>query len=620
MHITQKLRTSRMIMEQAAMKTRDRINPIRNYLNRYGLAPARGMAFLTIAVLGVGSPSIHAASLGSAGATQVEYTLGESGANFYDNFIDSSGNNRNMLNGYDNTSWTGGGIATGSSAALMVNDGRYKYGMGNVAGISSDYQVSIFVSSSNTWPGDPSPTGVQSIFTMDGISFKRQGLTYYAQVNDATVGSLTTTDWAGTGLMFQKINDVFSFWTSNDGGISWTQQGSDVTAAGFGDDWGSTHLFVRPGGGELYTGYVDAFSVRSIWSAPQANILSFGPGATIGPVVDNAAAISWVAPFGAKRAALSPTFTLSPLATCDKASGSIQNFTTPLVYIVTSSDNLITNTYTVTITDTDNNTGTGGTITYTDANGANAVAFPPYEGGYVVHTFTSSGELIIGVQAQANADVLVVAGGGGGGDNGGYGSGGGAGGLIYKTGFVISGGLNTVTVGAGGAEKSDGANSIFGSLTALGGGAGVNGGIGHSGGSGGGTYRDGGSVGGTGLQPTSPSGGYGNNGSLGIWGGGGGGAGAVGGGNGNGGDGLAFSISGSSVYYAGGGSGADNYVGGLGGGGCSGTPLYNGGANTGGGGAGAWGSSSTTGKGGSGVVIVRYPYVKIPGGTVLLLY
>ena len=143
----------------------------------------------------------------------------------------------------------------------MIVDTKAKYAMENAAGVSPDYQVTIFLSSSNTWAGDPNPTGVQTIFAMDGIAFKRQGLDYYGQVNNATVGTITTSEWAGTGLMFQKVNDVFSFWTSSNGGASWTQQGSDVTAAGLGDDWASTHLFLKPGAGENYTGYADNFKV-----------------------------------------------------------------------------------------------------------------------------------------------------------------------------------------------------------------------------------------------------------------------------------------------------------------------------------------------------------------------
>ncbi|MCX6876933.1 MAG: hypothetical protein NTW21_24430 [Verrucomicrobia bacterium] len=330
------------------MKTMTPDNPLRNCLQRLFttlLAPA------SIAILA--STSVHSAILGTPGATQVEYTLGESGADFSTNFTDTSGNNRNMTGGTaSGTSWNGAGLASGSTNSLMIVDGRAKYNMDNATGVSPDYQVTIFLQSSNTWGGDPNPTGVQTIFTMDGISFKRQGLNYYGQVNGASVGTLTTTEWAGTGLMFQKVNDVFSFWTSNDGGISWTQQGSDVTAAGFGANWGSTHLFIKPGGGETYTGYADAFAVRSATAPPQANILAFGPGATIGPVTANAAAISWTVATGSNPATLAPTFTLSDGATCEvsglpAASGSTQDFTTnPVHYIVKASDYLTSGTFT----------------------------------------------------------------------------------------------------------------------------------------------------------------------------------------------------------------------------------------------------------------------------------
>jgi hypothetical protein len=127
------------------------------------------------------------------------------------------------------------------------------------------------------------------------------------------------------------------------------------------------------------------------------------------------------------------------------------------------------------------NTGSGGTITYTDAGGLNPVASPPYAGGYVIHTFTNSGTLNIPV--PASADVLVVAGGGGGGGSasGSLGSGGGgAGGYLFTSTFSITGGSNyTVTVGTGGAPGSgkgvqgtNGGDSVFGSLTAIGGGGG----------------------------------------------------------------------------------------------------------------------------------------------------
>ena len=250
-------------------------------------------------------------------------------------------------------------------------------------------------------------------------------------------------------------------------------------------------------------------------------------------------------------------------------------------------------------------------------------------------------------------EVLVVAGGGGGGS---FGGGGGAGGLIYNSAYQLTNAAAiTVTVGAGGAGQAtsdtgipgtNGSNSVFGSLTAIGGGGGGSryGGAqsyqansGSNGGSGGGS-----SMGDSG--PVAPGGiataGQGNNGGVGFIGsykhGGGGGAGQVGQNAtftnaGNGGNGQTFSISGTSTTYAGGGGGGI-YVdggtagtGGTGGGGNGngfGAPG-NGVANTGGGGGGGpytFSYNNPGGTGGSGIVIVRYPGLPAAtGGTITYL-
>ena len=260
----------------------------------------------------------------------------------------------------------------------------------------------------------------------------------------------------------------------------------------------------------------------------------------------------------------------------------------------------------------------------------------------VSQTFNSSGTFSV-PSGVANVDVLVIAGGGGGkptsGDTVG---GGGAGGLIFMPNSPVSpGGTVSVTVGSGGASGSNGQDSVFGTLTAKGGGSG--GGqpqpdsAGRPGGSGGGGGRgDYGSIGtGTGIQPqqSGNSGAYGfgnpggqSLGQTGIGSAGGGGAGGSGGhsygsqphGGGVGGVGKAYTIADgtTSVGYAGGGSGnrggqvagRDPQFGG-------GTPATNrcfgtasqaisqgtiaGTANRGGGG-------SFNSAGGKGVVIVRY--------------
>ena len=242
-------------------------------------------------------------------------------------------------------------------------------------------------------------------------------------------------------------------------------------------------------------------------------------------------------------------------------------------------------------------------------------------------------------------EVLVVAGGGGGGSR--HGGGGGAGGLIYNSRYPVTPGTSyTVVIGGGGAGAiadgsstgSQGSNSQFDSLVAIGGGAGTSssGGAPAGGGSGGGGRGNSVGLGGTG---TAGQGNKGGDGSLqsapqnpdgqGGGGGGAGGAGSTGlvgiATRGQGGPGLFFNISGSLVAYAGGGgAGATNdptytggAAGGVGGGGngnigaTSSDNATAGTANTGGGGGagGHTGGTNYAGKsGGSGIVIIRYSF------------
>ena len=250
-----------------------------------------------------------------------------------------------------------------------------------------------------------------------------------------------------------------------------------------------------------------------------------------------------------------------------------------------------------------------------------------------------------------STEYLVVAGGGSGASR--HGGGGGAGGFLTNYGgtpiFLSSGTTYTVTVGAGGAGRSNG-DGYTGSDSVLsgtgittitsdgGGGGGRIGAPGNDGGSGGGAGgfqdsppRDGGTGtvgqgndGGDVVTTASTAPGYG--------GAGGGGAGEVGedvpsgsGDGGDGGDGLENSITGTGTFYAGGGGGSSDNgegvpgqgLGGNGGGGAGAenTTATSGTANTGGGGGGVYNSSYTSGAGGSGVVILRMPTTKYSGTT-----
>ena len=278
------------------------------------------------------------------------------------------------------------------------------------------------------------------------------------------------------------------------------------------------------------------------------------------------------------------------------------------------------------------------------------------DGTYFYHAFKSSGTFTP-KKSLSNVDYLVVAGGGGGGLS--FGGGGGAGGLrstVTATGgggsveskLSLTAQSYTVTVGAGGAgaaggnpaytDGTNGNDSVFSTITSVGGGggggygpnAGKNGG---SGGGAGGGITYGNTNGGTGTTNQGYAGGaLIRTSNVQTAAAGGGGSGSVGTSittsgsaqpGGDGGSGVqitAFatptSTGVSSYYAAGGGGGArdGSYAGGSGGGAGAGNGggSQNSGvgasatANTGSGGGGG-NTASPAGSGGSGIVIVRYP-------------
>jgi len=270
--------------------------------------------------------------------------------------------------------------------------------------------------------------------------------------------------------------------------------------------------------------------------------------------------------------------------------------------------------------------------------------------GYVIHTFTGSGQFTI-IDPTLMVEYLIVAGGGSGGNtnsnSGTPAGGGGAGGVLIGV-MTLTKQSYTITIGGGGTAQStaqvagiNGSDTTAIGLTAVGGGGGGGddpnspfGGTvpnrrkGKAGGSGGGASNE---------YPTAALGtiGQGSNGGTGNYVSGGGGAGGIGvagigpqsGGSGAGGVGIQSSISGTATYYGGGGGGGnsvsyggDSGNGGTGGGGkggiSGGATSVSGTANTGGGGGGTAANGGVTalssGAGGSGIVIVRYTKTQTP--------
>lgn len=221
-----------------------------------------------------------------------------------------------------------------------------------------------------------------------------------------------------------------------------------------------------------------------------------------------------------------------------------------------------------------------------------------------IETFTSTGSTTWKAPKGVRQIEYLVVGGGGGAGNGydNAGGGGGAGGMVLTGNLTIKPGKRyEISVGNGGAGGADvranlagasGESSVFGPITALGGGNGW-----------------GSRTGGTGSQAqegsfAAPLGGYGHGGGGdGAGGGGSAGAGVAGGTSpGAGGAGTASDLTGTSIIYGAGGAGGYN------GGPWNGA---NGTANTGNGGTGGSSPSSNSasgGSGGSGIVCIKYLY------------
>jgi hypothetical protein len=312
-------------------------------------------------------------------------------------------------------------------------------------------------------------------------------------------------------------------------------------------------------------------------------------------------------------------------------------------------------------------TATGGVISQTTVEGQT----------FNVHTFATLGTtnfVVSSVGTEPYVDYLIVGGGGGGGMD--MGGGGGGGGVLTGRTNTITAATYPVVVGAGGngspaggtngqpsshiftVQGTDGGNSSFNSLIALGGGLGgmshwphsntrASGRVGGSGGGASGYDTPDGSGAGAGTAGQGFAGGAATGS---YFSGGGGGAGAVGG-KGNwgrapyGGLGKFSMIDGNPRFYGGGGGGS-GYTsiggdGGYGGGGAGSVhdtfggiyarnngennsagepdsqtnqPGRNGGTNTGGGGGGGshYFANNKGGEGGSGIVILRYPTTPRP--------
>jgi len=240
-----------------------------------------------------------------------------------------------------------------SGTGLQTANINYSTFAGVVPGITDDNTFSV------VWDGwlDVTRSG-QGDYTFGTAS--DDGSVVYADLNNDGVfdpatelvvnnnADQGTTVRTGTVTLTMNSVHVLIGYYQNGGGLSMEARfakGTDVA-------WNSMQNVI--GAGPYFTPTAPA-------AAPQAKMLSFGPGAIIGTLSGNAAAIAWTVPYGSNPASLAATFTLSAGATCTVGgspviTGDTFDFANPLEFTVTSSDSLVTNVYTVTVTVAPNET------------------------------------------------------------------------------------------------------------------------------------------------------------------------------------------------------------------------------------------------------------------------
>jgi len=315
MNSVQMIKASRNLMEKAAMKTRNRINPTRDYLKLLALCvPLAWPVSATAAPITWGTATTIAADTDVSTAGTLAYAYHWNAGDQTVNGVTFTGT----------TSITNGGSDV-DLAGFEAQYDAFTSGSNPFTSLSAAYQATL--------AGSPYNGGATVTVTLKNLT---PGNSYDAQVwiEDArNFGSgrfATLTSSGGNSVVLDYCS------TDADGGVGQYSIGTFTADAAT-----QTFTIAASAGGSAQ---LNALQVRDQGaSTPQAKIFAFGPGATIGPVAANAAAISWTVPFGSNKAALSPTFTLSDGATCTvgldtPVSGETRDFTSPVHYIVKASD------------------------------------------------------------------------------------------------------------------------------------------------------------------------------------------------------------------------------------------------------------------------------------------
>ncbi|MGH1384746.1 DUF5018 domain-containing protein [Kordia sp.] len=164
--------------------------------------------------------------------------------------------------------------------------------------------------------------------------------------------------------------------------------------------------------------YTVNVTVTTVVLSAEKQITSFSVNAVDGTIDEAAKTVMITLPFGADASSLSPTITISDLATISPNSGVAQDFTGPVMYTVTAEDSSTVN-YTVTVTVTQSTCANPANIYTFQYNGktyelvrenktwANAAACAVDRGGYLAEINDAAENTAIFNELMNNAGISL---------------------------------------------------------------------------------------------------------------------------------------------------------------------------------------------------------------------
>ncbi|MEI7954356.1 MAG: hypothetical protein WCJ66_04220 [Verrucomicrobiota bacterium] len=224
---------------------------------------------------------------------------------------------------------------------IVLRSGRYSYDGGNPSHWGSDWGGPIGQQNDSGWMLQPDSEqmwdgNAPNAVSVNGTSATKNGNNWHF-ANDVNQYMVLKVNPANSGAAFGRLGRPNNSW--GDGQLDVAEVIVYTTPLSEDDE--------DRVGGYLASKYAIASAYPA--TTPVAVIKRFGPAENPAVVDQTAHTIDWYVPFGTDVTSLAPPYKLVYSSTCDKASGSSQNFSSPVTYTVKSSDNAITTDYVVTV-------------------------------------------------------------------------------------------------------------------------------------------------------------------------------------------------------------------------------------------------------------------------------